>query len=84
LFEHPATSAQAGISPPQKLLLRENHRLLKSKAATPTELQITPVIPFTAESIGPGRQEAYSSQSSSGEEIIFLLYLPEDYDERQK
>lgn len=54
------------------------------ETATPTEPQPTPVIPFTTDSIGPGQQEAYSFQSSSGEEIIFWLYLPEDYDESQK
>lgn len=53
------------------------------ESASPAELQPTPVIPFTAESIGPGQQEAYSFQSSSGEEVIFWLYLPEDYDEGQ-
>jgi predicted peptidase len=34
--------------------------------------------------IEPGQQEAYTFQSSTGEEIIFWLYLPEDYDESQK
>jgi len=53
------------------------------KTATPTESQPTPVIPFTADLIGPGQQEAFSFQSSSGEEIIFWLYLPEDYDDSQ-
>jgi predicted peptidase len=60
-----------------------NSPLAPTEAATPTESQPTSVIPFTAESIGPGQQEAYFFQSSSGEEIIFWLYLPEDYDEGQ-
>jgi hypothetical protein len=50
---------------------------------TPTEPQPTPVMPFTAESIGPGQQEAYIFPSSSGEEIVFWLYLPEEYDDGQ-
>ena len=54
------------------------------ETVTQTETQPTPVIPFAAESIGAGQQEAYSFQSSSGEEIIFWLYLPEDYGENQK
>jgi predicted peptidase len=41
------------------------------------------VSPFTGGSIGPGHQEAYSFISSSGEEIIFWLYLPEAYDGSQ-
>ena len=53
------------------------------ETSTPTESQPTPVSPFTADSIGPGQQKAYSFQSSSGEEIIFWLYLPEDYDDSQ-
>jgi predicted peptidase len=67
-----------------------------TEAATPTKIQPTPtedptqteqqdtqVIPFTAESIGPGQQEAFSFLSSSGEEIIFWLYLPEEYGDSQ-
>lgn len=54
------------------------------KTATPTESQPTPVIPFNANLIGFGQQEAFSFQSSSGEEIIFWLYLPVDYNDSQK
>lgn len=53
------------------------------ETATPTESTPTPVSPFTGGSIGSGQQEAYSFQSSSGEEIIFWLYLPEEYDGSQ-
>lgn len=49
--------------------------------ARPTEPQPTQVMPFTAESIGPGQQLAYTFTSNSGEEIIYWLYLPEAYDE---
>ncbi len=51
------------------------------ETVTPTASLPTPVAPFTPGSIGPGEQMAYSFQSSSGEEIIFWLYLPQGYDE---
>ena len=54
------------------------------ETATQMESQPTLVIPFTAGSLGPGQQAAYSYQSRSGEEILFWLYLPEDYDDSQK
>jgi pimeloyl-ACP methyl ester carboxylesterase len=54
----------------------------ESQPAT-SETAPTPVSPFTGGSIGPGHQEAYSFISSSGEEIIFWLYLPEAYDGSQ-
>jgi predicted peptidase len=69
----PTEAATPTISPPDPV-----------ETATQTESQPTPVVPFTAESIGPGQQEAYTFQTSTGEEIIFWLYLPEDYDESQK
>lgn len=50
---------------------------------TATESQATPVSPFTAGSIGPGQQEAFTFQASSGEEIAFWLYVPENYEEDQ-
>lgn len=51
----------------------------ESQPAT-SETAPTPVPPFTGGSTGPGQQKAYSFISSSGEEIIFWLYLPEEYD----
>jgi predicted peptidase len=52
---------------------------------TATQNESTPVSvsPFLEGSIGPGEHKAYSFQSSSGEEIIFWLYLPEEYDDSQ-
>ena len=49
-----------------------------------TEDQPTPpVIPYTKGSVKPGQQLAFSFQSSSGEEIEYFLYLPQEYDESQ-
>jgi predicted peptidase len=48
-----------------------------------TEAPPTAVMPFNAQTIGPGEQKAYSFQASSGEDIIFWLHLPEEYDESQ-
>ena len=83
--------AQMETAPPAETRLAPTEAATPTKSqpdpvesATQTETQPTPVIPFAAESIGAGQQEAYSFQSSSGEEIIFWLYLPEDYDENQK
>jgi predicted peptidase len=52
-----------------------------SETPIPTESQPTPVSPFTAASIEPGQQKAFSFQSSSGEEILYWLYVPEGYDQ---
>lgn len=48
-----------------------------------TENQPTQVIPYTESLIAPGQQLAFSFHSSSGEEIEYFLYLPEEYDESQ-
>ena len=42
----------------------------------------TPLPPFTEESISPGNMQAYSFWSSSGQELEYLLYLPDEYYER--
>lgn len=58
-------------------------------AATASETQPaptkppTPMSPYTEGSIAPGQQKAYSFQASSGEEILFWLYLPDEYDGSQ-
>ena len=44
--------------------------------------QFTPLPPFTNESISPGNMQAYSFISSSGQDLDYLLYLPDDYYER--
>ena len=53
------------------------------KEATETiQPQFTPLPPFTEESISPGNMQAYSFLSSSGQELDYLLYLPDEYYER--
>jgi predicted peptidase len=53
---------------------------------TPTHTQIpseTPLSTIAVDSIQPG-QHPYAFQSSSGMEVRFLLYLPENYDPHQQ
>lgn len=44
--------------------------------------QFTPLPPFTEESISPGNMQAYTFLSSSGQELDYLLYLPDEYYEK--
>ena len=53
-----------------------------AEATETTQPQFTPLPPFTQESINPGKMQAYSFLSSSGQEIDYLLYLPDNYYER--
>lgn len=71
------------LRPPTEAASATKSQPAPIETATPTESTPTPVSPFTGGSIRPGQQEAYSFQSSSGEEIIFWLYLPEEYDGSQ-
>jgi predicted peptidase len=55
-----------------------------------TAIEVTPTIQpqvahlpqFTQDSISPGKMQAFSFLSSSGKEMDYLLYLPDDYYER--
>lgn len=69
--------------PPTEAPIETIVLLTPTDPPTPTEPQPTPVMPFTADSIGPGQHQAYTFQSSSGEEVIYWLYLPEKYDDSQ-
>lgn len=50
--------------------------------APPTTTTAPGLPPFSQDSINPGQQEAYSFVSSSGVEIEYLLYVPNDYEDR--
>jgi predicted peptidase len=52
-----------------------------SESAPPPESPPNVVLTFSAGSIEPGEQLAFSFKSGSGEEIEFLLSLPKDYNE---
>jgi len=53
------------------------------ETATPTKVPSTEPIPFTLDSIRLGQAMAYSFQSTSGEVILYWLYIPENYDADQ-
>lgn len=53
-----------------------------TEATQTMQPQFTPLPPFTQESISPGNMRAYSFLSSSGQEMDYLLYLPDNYYER--
>ena len=48
-----------------------------TEATETIQPQFTPLPPFTEESISPGNMQAYSFLSSSGQELDYLLYLPD-------
>jgi predicted peptidase len=52
--------------------------------STATEPIPTPISPFSPEFIAPGQDVAFSFLSTSGEEILYWLYLPKDYDPAQE
>ncbi|UCD97447.1 MAG: hypothetical protein JSV42_10745 [Chloroflexota bacterium] len=64
----PVQTSTPTISPPDP-----------TATATATELPATPPGPFSIELIAPGQEKAFSFQSSSGEEIQYWFYLPENY-----
>ena len=53
-----------------------------TEATNTIQPQSTPLPPFTEESISPGTMQAHSFLSSSGQELDYLLYLPDEYYER--
>jgi predicted peptidase len=53
-----------------------------AEATETIQPQFTPLPHFTRESISPGTMQAYSFLSSSGQEMDYLLYLPDNYYER--
>ena len=57
----------------------EGNKTATTEAIQP---QFTPLPPFKEESISPGNMQAYSFLSSSGQELDYLLYLPDEYHER--
>jgi len=53
-----------------------------TEATQTIQPQSTHLPPFTQKSMNPGNMQAYSFLSGSGQELDYLLYLPEDYYER--
>lgn len=52
-----------------------------SEATSPSQPESTSLPHFSEESISPGKMEAYSFLSSAGQEIDYLLYIPDEYHE---
>jgi predicted peptidase len=75
--------ACSGASDPAEVTTSTPEPTTTVEAVDPPTTTTAPGLPpFSQDSINPGQQEAYSFVSGSGVEIEYLLYVPDDYEDR--